>query len=724
MSSLETAPSNLIRPGVFGQVEAGAERFISAARCITGLPFRHPFPWIDEARRAAALEALARQAPSESFMLRLRWLGNDEPLRVLVGQRIKITSEDGDTKVLCQDLDRRLDSWLALLWPEVQLAKLGVSLPSLPVHSAVRPLAARLPKDAKLGPKILSVRQAPPAIIEHPERRTFDVVSALAVLAPYAPSELGLCLSPIALDALAIRAIQDTEQRLLAAVLASTRRDDVASSLAAFFSLLRERSAGIRISVRLRSTQTLDRAVLDLVSLALFGSPADHESRPTDSLDLRGFIPLGVPLPRLLPSQSELRAIELRFTHASTSEQSPAAGSVTLGSTVFGEHICLSPRDRARHLYVLGATGTGKSTALLNLIQQDLDAGEGVILIDPHGDLADAARCLIPPHRRDECIWSDLSDPSTAIGLNILEGQGGDPMIERNYVCNELISLFKRVLYRGVPEAFGPMFEVYFRNALMLLMDGGGPDATLMDFERVFHDDKYRDSLLCRCTDRKIVEFWRGIAEKVTWNEISLENVAPYIVCKLAQITGNPLVRRMIEGRRSTLDLRGIMDGGGVAFIKLAKGLVGGYDATLLATLLTIRIAQAGMARANLSPDLRRPVRVYIDEFQNCAGGSLSDMLAEARKYGVSLTLANQSLTQVDGQGDHNNAGPAVLANAANLVVFRVGAQDARALASWFDPDISWQELCRLPDFYAATRVLDNGRPMPSRVMRLPPPPN
>ena len=132
---------------------------------------------------------------------------------------------------------------------------------------------------------------------------------------------------------------------------------------------------------------------------------------------------------------------------------------------------------------MIGATGTGKSTLLRELIQQDILAGEGVIVIDPHGDLADAVHSCVPHSRRSDLTWADLSDPSNSVSLNILRGQGGAPEMEHSYVCNQLIMLFRRVLYRGVPEAFG-------RNGLMLLLDAGGPDATLMDFERVFHDER------------------------------------------------------------------------------------------------------------------------------------------------------------------------------------------------------------------------------------------
>lgn len=199
--------------------------------------------------------------------------------------------------------------------------------------------------------------------------------------------------------------------------------------------------------------------------------------------------------------------------------------------------------------------------------------------------------------------------------------------------------------------------------------------------------------------------------------------MTPYITSKLTQLTGNPLVRRFIAAKRSALDIPGAMNSGKIVFIKLAKGVTGEYDTKLIATLLCMRIMQAGMARATMSPEQRRPCRFYFDEYQNAHGQPIAAILAEARKYAIAVTLANQSLGQVTGRIGHDDAGDAALANAANLIVFRIGAVDAARLAPWLMPEISWHELMRLPDFHAIARVLANGNPIPPQVVRTPPPP-
>src|SRR5262249_25887296 len=158
-----------------------------------------------------------------------------------------------------------------------------------------------------------------------------------------------------------------------------------------------------------------------------------------------------------------------------------------------GTPVRQSLADRCQHTYFLGATGTGKSTSLLNTMKQDMDAGEGLVLIDPHGDLYDGARGAVPAHRRKDLILAHAgATGGPPFTLNVLDGNTGDPEFDRNAVTNDLIELFRRVLYRGVPEAFGPMFEVYFRNALLLLMASCDREATILEFERVFQDDEFR----------------------------------------------------------------------------------------------------------------------------------------------------------------------------------------------------------------------------------------
>lgn len=693
---------------------------IEVVRAITVLPTdRSPLGF--EARFGAAIGAMALGLEFDSLTLRAYCPRYGEPLQFHVGQRGTVAHRAPEEQ---QILSNRLEALLALLWPMSAFSMAVGSLPDLPVSTTIRPAVEKASPVPANRPRLYGRQTAAEEIlIDRMSNRVFDVEAALSVMPLEAPCELAFQLSPFRLDARMLRALHsleiDRRAERLASGTAGSAIDDV---LPRYISALRAAGAGIRIDAIVRFAKAPDPMVLDLVSAALYGAPADRA--PSGALDLRSVWPLGWPLPSLLPREVSHRRMIERARRAAPC-QPALAGSVSLGRAMpYKDEIVIAPRDRARHLYCLGSTGTGKSTLLLNLLHQDMCGGGGVILIDPHGDLADSARALVPAARRKDLIWSDLSDPNSVLGLNILEGQGLQPELERNYVCNQLIGLFKDVLYRGVPEAFGPMFETYFRNALMLLMSGGGPEANLMDFERVFHDAVYRRNLIANCPDHKVREFWNDVAEKVTYTEISLENVAPYIACKLTQLTGNPLVRRMIGVRKSGLDLRSAMNDGGIVLIKLAKGLIGDYDATLIATLLTIRIAQVGMARATLPPERRCPIRVYIDEFQNCSGESLTAMLAESRKYGISLTLANQSLSQIDGRGTHNDAGEAALANAANLVVFRVGAPDAARLAPWFEPEMNWQELCRLPDFQAAVRVLENGRPGPARAIELAPPPS
>jgi len=680
-------------------------------------------------RRLATLpgssEAIAKNMPSEILLVRLRWPGRGEALRASIGLGVQRRMSRSGKAVHKPQLGRRLDALLAYFWPEASLSAASEQPPRLSTMQRLRPLPATAITRPRAGPR--DAAQLGPGtddlLCERLDTRRFDLTAALAVLKTYNPSELVMRVSPVALDARDLRAVQSAIAGQMAAAMARRTVPGHGEALLPFLQALQGSGRGVLIETFIRLAATQDnQAALDLLSLALFGASSDPDEPTQERADFRCMWPVGWELPQLLPTDSEARALADKVPISTRRGRSRAQGTIFLGRASTGERIDLSPRDRARHVYVIGATGTGKSTLLLNLIRQDMMAGEGVIVIDPHGDLADAARHLVPDQRYAQLTWADLSDPDSRIGLNILQGQGRAAELDRNYVCNQLITLFRRVLYQGVPEAFGPMWESYFRNGLMLLMDGGGPQASLMDFERVFYDKMFRSGLIKRCSDAKVREFWLEVAEKATDEEIRLENIAPYIVSKLTQLTGNPLVRRFIGAGSVPLDLRRIMDRGEIALIKFARGLVGDYDAMLIASLIAIRLGQASMGRASLPAEARRPVRVYIDEFQLCACDALHDMLAETRKYGVSLTLANQSLSQVDGRRDRSDAGHAVLANVANIVALRLGAPDAAKLAPWFAPDVEWPEICRLPDFQGVVRALDNGRPVPARMMRLDPP--
>jgi hypothetical protein len=548
---------------------------------------------------------------------------------------------------------------------------------------------------------------------------TFELDRALGVAAAAGRFELEIEVSRFRADARTLRALGRLKERLAARAGRMGGSDEKGDALASLIGVLTAEGEGVRVDVYASFEREPDNFTLDLLSLCLFGRRCAGEP-VGDAIDLRGVWPNSTVMPGLVPTAAVAAKLSVPAPLASAPQ---LAGSLIVGRSSAGQRAMLTPEDRARHLFIVGATGTGKSSLMLNLLRQDFESGEGVILLDPHGDLADDAVALVPTPRLGDLIFADAADPDGVFRVNILAGQGGEPAVERNYVANSLIRLFTRVLYAGVPEAFGPVFESYFRNALMLLMEAGGEAPNLLDFDSIFLDDRAREQMLERCTDAKVIQFWTELVPAVTHDEISLRNMAPYITSKLAQFTGNPVLRRLLCHPGGGIDLRRAMDDGRIVILKMPKGLLGQTDTELLGALMATRIAQLGMGRAALPRHARRPVRVYIDEFQTCAGEGLADLLAEARKFGISLVLANQSLTQVDGRGRRPGTGDAALANAANLIAFRVGAPDAAKLGPWFAPEVPWAELCRLPDFHAMARTLDRGRPAPARLLKMAPPP-
>lgn len=466
---------------------------------------------------------------------------------------------------------------------------------------------------------------------------------------------------------------------------------------------------GLTISANISTARPLDAAALRLCRNALFGATRPAASSiNNDTLDLSDAWPAGLLWPRLLPRASDLLPSPRQV------RTGPNVSGVRLGVGAFGGAVCLADVDRARHLYVVGATGTGKSTLLGAMVRADAEAGQGLILIDPHGDLARSLRWSLPAARAADVVWCDVTAPDSAIGIDLLAGCGGDAGVAREFVVNELIALIKNVLYAGVPEAFGPAFELYFRNTLLLLIEGS-ETPSLLDFVRVMTDSAFRRELLSRCNDQVVCEFWQHVASAAS-GEQSLENFVPYVSCKLAQFTGNAITRRMLSRDAQTLDFRAAMDERKIVLVTLEKGIVGGYNASFLGALIAMRLVLAAMGRSALPPDQRTPCRVYVDEFQTLAGASLAEALAEARKFGLSLTLANQSLYQIGGgvQG----VGAAALANCANLIAFRTGAPDAALLAPWFSPEFSNVDLMRLPNFQAAARLLTAGEIDPPRLIR------
>jgi hypothetical protein len=384
--------------------------------------------------------------------------------------------------------------------------------------------------------------------------------------------------------------------------------------------------------------------------------------------------------------------------------------AATLGQTKFRgrqDRVCLLPDDRLRHLAIIGKTGMGKTTLLQRLIATDIENGEGVALIDPHGDLADSLLSLIPRHRTNAVVVFDAGDRSLVPAFNPLACR---TPAQRPLVASGVVSAFKK-LYG---DSWGPRLEHILRNALLAVLDIPGP--SLLTVHRLLADAAFRRTIVDRVTDPVVRTFWQQ--EFASWKPpYQAEAIAP-IQNKLGQFLSHPILRAIVGQRRSNIDLRLLMDEGAVLIVNLSKGRIGEDGTTLLGSLLVTAIQLAAMSRADVPETDRRDFHLYVDEFQNVATESFATILSEARKYRLALTLANQYLAQMD-----DAMAAAVFGNVGSFVAFQVGASDAEPVALQLGPDVIPRDLLSLPRYTAYARLLIHGMPSrPFSLETLPPP--
>lgn len=381
----------------------------------------------------------------------------------------------------------------------------------------------------------------------------------------------------------------------------------------------------------------------------------------------------------------------------------PQEGTV-IGESVFRNErriIRISDDDRRRHVYVVGQTGTGKSTLLANMIIDDVKRGKGVAMIDPHGDLAETVLSNVPRERMDDVIYFDPGDLSRPMGLNLLDYRIDRPE-ERTFIVNEMQGIFNKLF---PPETMGPMFEQYMRNALLLLMeDIPNEPATLVEVPRVFTDPDYRERKLARIQNPVVVDFWEKEAVRAG-GEASLANMTPYITSKFNNFIGNDYMRPIIGQPKSAFNFREAMDSGKILIVNLAKGKIGDINANLLGMIITGKILMASLSRADVrDPALRRDFYLHIDEFQNFTTDSISTILSEARKYRLNLTIAHQFIAQLT-----EKIRDSVFGNVGTQIVFRVGAQDAEFLVKQFTPTFNENDLVNIDNFNAYVKLLVRG---------------
>ena len=420
------------------------------------------------------------------------------------------------------------------------------------------------------------------------------------------------------------------------------------------------------------------------------------------------------------PAEGASSAPQFKQSHSNTAA---APTDMPTDGTLLGvnkhrgleKEIFITEKDRMRHFYVIGQTGTGKSIFLQNMIIQDIKAGAGVCMIDPHGTDIEDIMGAIPPEREQDVIYFDPSHLDRSIGLNMMEFDPQKPE-QKTFVVNELLSIFQK-LYGANPESMGPMFEQYFRNAAMLVMEDPESGNTLMDIGRVMADARFRRSKLEKATNPTVIAFWKEIATKAG-GEASLENVVPYIVSKIDPLTSNDYIRPIIGQQKSAFNFRQIMDDRKILLVNLSKGRLGEINANLIGMIFVGKILMAALSRVDDPTKSFAPFFLHIDEFQNISTPSIAAILSEARKYKLGLTVAHQFIAQLDPV-----IRDAVFGNVGSMAAFRVGNDDAQALESQFAPVFSANDIMNTPNYNAVMRVLANGTPTPAFSVAASPPP-
>lgn len=376
--------------------------------------------------------------------------------------------------------------------------------------------------------------------------------------------------------------------------------------------------------------------------------------------------------------------------------------SITLGYNEYRgtrTPIRMLEKDRRRHLYTVGQTGTGKSTFLQELAKQDARAGRGFCFIDPHGDAIEDILTAIPKERAEDVIVFDPSDIERPFGLNMMEYDINHPE-QKTFVINELIGIFDQ-LY-DLKATGGPMFEQYMRNAMLLIMDDPDSGSTLMEIPKVLADEDFRAMKLSRCKNPIVVDFWTKEAEKAG-GEAALANMVPYITSKLTTFIANDMMRPIIAQQKSTIDFRDIMDNKKILLIALSKGKIGEINARLLGMVVVGKILMSALSRADVPEDQRVDFYLYLDEFQNVTTNSISQILSEARKYRLVLTLAHQFISQLK-----EDISKAVFGNVGSMMVFRVGSEDGEFLEKQFAPTFTSKDLVNVDNRQGFARLLMN----------------
>jgi len=517
--------------------------------------------------------------------------------------------------------------------------------------------------------------------------------------------------------------------------------------------LLQKAGWDIRCRIALATRARIPKAAMEICGLQTFGTKCtivEHTSgvrttrNPNAGRSLLPFYPLGwTRLPPILPNGERDSALDAAKLLNRTLPRLPESG-LCIGEAG-GRAVRLPPGTRDRHTYVLGSTGTGKSTLLFRMILADMLAGEPVILIDPHGDLYRDVLAAVPAARRNDLFLIDPSSPKQLPGFNLLDLPPG-PLRRRHadFLVGEMLRFFEETY--DMRTCGGPMFELFFRNTLLLmclyqppalkpaLAESDHPRDRLIptlnappqqcrrrklslgDLGLVMTDSELRAKLVRYCTDPGVCHFWTDIAPK-TSGDSRYENFVPYITSKVNALTQSEFVSQLFCSERNEVRIADRMNRNQIILVNLDKGRIGAHECCLVGRMIMMEIFAAGLGRSARRAASRTPVNVYVDEFQHFVSDNSAAMLSEARKFGLRLTLANQNLSQLRRTHGTQDLLESVLGNVGNLILFRMGVPDSRRFEDFTHP-FTARQMQELPNYHALVRLLTPIGPIRPFAMR------
>lgn len=484
------------------------------------------------------------------------------------------------------------------------------------------------------------------------------------------------------------------------------------------------------------NTATRSQAILNnlVASFALFDAPGKNGFKFSPARDIENFVTAFIF--RFFPpelNKTVLNSVELATlfhlpdlgtspissVQRQSSKQVDGPSMVPDQGTLLGfnvyrgvkKEIRLSDEDRRRHLYVVGQTGTGKSVLMENLALQDMYDGRGFAFIDPHGDAVDRLLNLVPHERAEDVIYFSPAEMDYPLGLNLFEFQNPE---QKDFLIQEAINMLYKLYDPQHTGIIGPRYEHWFRNAALTLMsDPGG--STFIDIPKLFTDNRYAKQKLQHVTDPTVREFWEG--EMAKTSDYHKSEILGWFVSKFGAFLSNEMMRNIIGQTKSSFDLRKVMDEGKILLVNLSKGQTGELNSKLLGMIFVMKFQAAAMSRASLPEEHRRDYSLYVDEFQNFSTDSFATILSEARKYRLSLVVANQFITQLSEE-----VRDAVFGNVGSIVGLRVGANDADFLTKQFSPIFDTEDLVKLPNYNAVVRLMIGGVPsQPFSMATMPP---